>query len=66
MKGHGFHYLKTKRGVKTPDFLVELADETLQETTFATGRYCVAAHWLLWTKKSTITWIMLQMTALIH
>ena len=29
MKGHRFHYLKTKRGAKTPDFLVELADETV-------------------------------------
>ena len=29
MKGHRFHYLKTRRGAKTPDFLVELADETV-------------------------------------
>jgi hypothetical protein len=24
-----FHYLKTKRGAKTPDFLVELPDESI-------------------------------------
>jgi len=29
MKGYTFHYLKTKRGAKTPDFLVESEKETL-------------------------------------
>ncbi len=29
MKGHRFHYLKTKRGAKTPDFLVELPDGSI-------------------------------------
>ena len=29
MKGYRFHYLKTKRGAKTPDFLVELGDEAV-------------------------------------
>ena len=28
MKGYQFHYLKTKRGAKTPDFLVEHEDDT--------------------------------------
>lgn len=27
MKGYSFHYLKTKRGAKTPDFLVEYGNE---------------------------------------
>ena len=27
MKGYQFHYLKTKRGAKTPDFLVEHGNE---------------------------------------
>ena len=55
--------LKTRRGARTPDFLVELADETVQETAFAPGLYCLTVHWLLWTTKPTITWIMLQMPA---
>ncbi len=29
MKGYRFYYLKTRRGAKTPDFLVELTDETV-------------------------------------
>ena len=29
MKGYRFHYLKTKRGAKTPDFLIEQEDETM-------------------------------------
>jgi len=29
MKGYRFHYLKTKRGAKTPDFLVEQGDESV-------------------------------------
>ena len=29
MKGYQFHYLKTKRGAKTPDFLVEQGDEAV-------------------------------------
>ncbi len=29
MKGYQSHYLKTKRGAKTPDFLVEQGDEAV-------------------------------------
>ncbi|RLB76887.1 MAG: hypothetical protein DRH24_17150 [Deltaproteobacteria bacterium] len=29
MKGYKFHYLKTKRGAKTPDFLVEYKDDRI-------------------------------------
>lgn len=29
IKGYRFHYLKTKRGAKTPDFLVEQGDESV-------------------------------------
>ncbi|MBW2368630.1 MAG: ATP-binding protein [Deltaproteobacteria bacterium] len=29
MKGYTFHYLKTKRGAKTPDFLVEYGDDRI-------------------------------------
>ena len=29
MKGYRVHYLKTKRGAKTPDFLIEQEDETM-------------------------------------
>ena len=29
MKGYKFHYLKTKRGAKTPDFLVEHGNERI-------------------------------------
>ena len=29
MKGYRFHYLKSKRGAKTPDFLVEQENESL-------------------------------------
>ena len=29
MKGYQFHYLKTKRGAKTPDFLVKYGNEEI-------------------------------------
>ena len=29
MKGYQFHYLKTRRGAKAPDFLLELGDEVV-------------------------------------
>ncbi|NVM23167.1 MAG: ATP-binding protein [Desulfobacterales bacterium] len=38
MKGYRFHYLKTKRGAKTPDFLIEHEDETVVVEIGAKGK----------------------------